>query len=297
MEIRNIMGKYRDVRPVKAAAAFLLLLFMVLFGFSSFAQTPGTEWDIIADEGNSKKDNEAYYSSLLTILKEKNGVLDKRKYTEYSKTVLALTAAGYDPSNVGGYDLLSRLEDVNMVMKQGINGPVWALIALDSGSYKSSVRQIYIENVLKKELPGGGWNMEGKGTPDPDVTAMVIQALSNYSSTDAKVKEAVERGIAVLSKLQNADGGYSSWGTANSESVSQVIIALTHAGIDLNDERFVKNGKTALDNLMTFRLSDGTFMHVKESGKADALATEQAKTALSSAERIKNGKKPLYRIK
>lgn len=297
MEIRYDMGKYRHVRIRKTAAAVLLILFVLISAFSAYAETPGNEWDIISHEGSIREENTGYYNSLCDILKKNGGILNKRKYTDYSKTVLALTAAGYDPSNVHGYDLLSKLEESETVEKQGLNGPVWALIALDSGSYKSSKRQEYISYILDRELPGGGFNMEGKGDPDPDVTAMAIQALSNYCSADIKVKDAVDRGITVLSKMQNADGGYSSWGTANSESVSQVIIALTHAGIDINDERFVKNGKTALDNLMTFRLPDGTFMHVKESGKTDPIATEQAKTALSAVDRIKNGKKPLYRIK
>lgn len=290
------MGKYRNVNIKKAAAVFLLLLSAFLFSFRAFAETPGNEWDIIAGEGSDKKVNKAYYKALGEILKKNDGVLNKRKYTDYSKTVLALTAAGYDPQKVYGYDLLKRLEEDDMVIKQGINGPIWALIALDCGSYKSKKRQVYIDYILSKELKDGGFNMEGTGDPDPDVTAMAVQALSAYPK-DKKAKVAVNRAIEVLSKLQNADGGYSSWGTANSESVSQVIIALTHAGIDIKDKRFVKNGKTALDNLMTYSLKDGTFMHTKELGKSDSLATEQAKTALSSIERIKKGKKPLYRIK
>lgn len=297
MEIRYIMGKYRYVSIKKAAAAFLLLLFVLVSGFTAMAETPGNEWDIITHEGSDKKENKAYYKALSQILKENGGVINKRKYTEYSKVVLALTAAGYDPANVSGYNLLSRLEEDEAVIRQGINGPIWALIALDSGSYKSGKRDVYLSCILSKELPGGGWNMEGKGNPDPDVTAMAVQSLCNYSEADKNVKAAVDRAITVLSNLQDADGGYSSWGTANSESVSQVIIALTHAGIDLNDRRFVKNGRTTLDNLMTFQLEDGTFMHVKSLGKSDALATEQARTALAAVERIKARKKPLYRIK
>lgn len=297
MEICYVMGKYGHVIIFAKAAAFLLLLLFLLPGIRAYADTPGSEWDIIAQEGSRRQENKAYYRELGEFLKANDGILSKRKYTEYSKTVLALTAAGYDPSDVYGYDLLSRLEEEEMVVKQGLNGPVWALIALDSGSYRSTKRSFYVRFILEKELPGGGWNMEGKGAPDPDVTAMAIQALSNYCSSDKKAKAAVDRGVEMLSSLQNADGGYSSWGTPNAESVSQVIIALTHAGIDLKDKRFVKNGNTLMDNLMTFRLKDGTFMHVKSAEKADVLATQQARTALAAAERIKKGKKPLYRIR
>ena len=290
------MDRYRNVRK-RAAAGVFLLLFSLIMSFPVFAVTPGGEWEIISREGSDHSKNEAYKNALLKILKENNSVLDKRKYTEYSKTVLALTAAGYDPGSFFGYDLLSRLDDDKMVTKQGLNGPIWALIALDSGSYPSKKRSVYIAYILERELPGGGWNMEGKGSPDPDTTAMVVTALSNYTASDKKVKEAVSRGIRVLSSLQDADGGYSSFGVKNAESDSQVIIALTHAGIDIHDSRFVKNGHTVLDDLMTYKCRDGSFRHVLTQESPDAIATEQADLAFAAIRRIKNGKRPLYRIK
>lgn len=139
--------------------------------------------------------------------------------------------------------------------------------------------------------------MEGKGTPDPDTTAMVVTALSNYTASDRKVNEAVSRGIRVLSSLQDAEGGYSSFEAKNAESDAQVIIALTHAGIELHDSRFVKNGHTVLDDLMTYSCRDGSFRHLLSQDKTDAIATEQADLALAALRRIKNGKSPLYRIK
>ena len=290
------MDRYRNVRK-RAAAGVFLLLFSLIMSFPVFAVTPGGEWEIISREGSIRSENEAYKNALLKILKENNGVLDKRKYTEYSKTVLALTAAGYDPRSFFGYDLLSRLDDDKMVTKQGLNGPVWALIALDSGTYPSEKRSVYIAYILERELPGGGWNMEGKGTPDPDTTAMAVTALSNYTASDKKVKEAVSRGIRVLSSLQDAEGGYSSFGAKNAESDAQVIIALTHAGIDIHDSQFVKNGHTVLDDLMTYRCRDGSFRHVLTQESPDAIATEQADLAFAAIRRIKNGKSPLYRIK
>ena len=290
------MDRYRNVIK-KAAAGILLLLVCGIMSFPVFAVTPGSDWEIISREGSIRSENDAYKNALLKILKENNGVLDKRKYTEYSKTVLALTAAGYDPRSFFGYDLLSRLDDDKMVTKQGLNGPIWALIALDSGSYPSKKRSVYIAYILERELPGGGWNMEGKGTPDPDTTAMVVTALSNYTASDRKVNEAVSRGIRVLSSLQDAEGGYSSFGAKNAESDAQVIIALTHAGIELHDSRFVKNGHTVLDDLMTYRCRDGFFRHVLTQESPDAIATEQADLAFAAIRRIKNGKRPLYRIK
>jgi len=291
------------IKTFLSKSKLTLLLFTLLWVVSTtipaLAFTAGQEWELIlaqqSESGLSEKDRTEYLTSLKSELKKNQGVLNERRYTEYSKTVLALTIIGEDPAKTGGYNLLEKLEKDDMVIRQGLNGPIWALIALDSLPYQSEKREVYKQYILDHQLPGSGWNMEGKGTADPDVTAMALQALSTYRS-EAVVKKAIDAGVAVLASLQEADGGYESWGTANSESVSQVIIALCALGIPVEDKRFVKNGHTVIDNLNSFRLADGTYMHAKSIGKADGLATEQARTALAAYARSKAGKSFLYRF-
>lgn len=83
--------------------------------------------------------------------------------------------------------------------------------------------------------------------------AMTIgSAIENNSLPTAAVAKATEGALACMSKQQNAQGGYASWGNVNSESCVQMIVALCELGISLDDSRFVKNGNTLLDNLMTF---------------------------------------------
>ena len=62
---------------------------------------------------------DSYFQSVVKTLKENDGVLSSSRYTEYSRTILALTALGYDPSNVGGYNLLAPLADFKAVTRQG----------------------------------------------------------------------------------------------------------------------------------------------------------------------------------
>lgn len=99
----------------------------------------GGEWAVIglARSGCSVPANyfESYYARVEKYVKDCKGVLHERKYTEYSRVILALTAIGKDPSNVAGYDLLKPLGNFEKTVWQGINGPIWALIALDSGNY------------------------------------------------------------------------------------------------------------------------------------------------------------------
>ena len=245
---------------------------------------------------------DAYYENVEAAVREKNGVLSDRKYTEYSRTVLALTAIGKNPVDVAGFDLLKPLADFEQVTKQGINGTIFALLAMDSGKYEipenpdaavQATRQMYVDELLARELPDGGWTLTG-GEPDVDITAMTLQALAKYRD-QADVTAAVERGLAVLSSLQEPDGGYVSWGSSNSESVAQVLVALTELGVPLDDERFTKNGITVEDALLRFAQENGAFVHVRDgSGGDDGMATEQAFYALAAIHRAETGETTLY---
>lgn len=55
---------------------------------------------------------ERYYSAVEAAVRAADGKLDENRYTEYSRLILALTAIGRDPRNVGGYDLLLPLADL-----------------------------------------------------------------------------------------------------------------------------------------------------------------------------------------
>lgn len=245
---------------------------------------------------------DAYYENVEAAVREKNGVLSDRKYTEYSRTVLALTAIGKNPADVAGFDLLKPLADFEQVTRQGINGTIFALLALDNGNYEipenpdaavQATRQMYVDELLARALPDGGWTLTG-GEPDVDITAMTLQALAKYRD-QADVTAAVERGLAVLSSLQEPDGGYVSWGSSNSESVAQVIVALTELGVPLDDERFTKNGITVEDALLRFAQENGAFVHVRDgSGGDDGMATEQAFYALAAIHRAETGETTLY---
>ena len=78
---------------------------------------------------------ESYLSSLSAALKAGNGSLSARRYTEYSRTVLALTALGENPRAYAGYDLLKPLTALKDVSKQGVNGTAYALLAMDAGGF------------------------------------------------------------------------------------------------------------------------------------------------------------------
>jgi hypothetical protein len=269
----------------------------------------GGEWAIIglARFGYTVPANyyDDYYARVEKYVKNCSGVLHERKYTEYSRVILALTAIGRDPSNVAGYNLLTPLGDFEKTIWQGLNGPIWALIALDSGNYEipkntsaktQATRQLYIDEILNNQMKDGGWSLTGTGESDVDITAMALQALAKYQDQKA-VKTATDSALTWLSKNQDSKGGYASWGTTNVESVAQVIVALCELGMDLNDSRFVKNGHTLTENLLSFRQANGGFYHVLDGSDGNnQMSAEQGFYALVAIDRAENGKNSLYRM-
>lgn len=257
---------------------------------------------------------ETYYANLTNTLKAKDGVLHSVKYTEYDRVILALGAIGKDVTNAAGYNLLKPLADFNAVTVQGINGPIFALIALDSRAYEipqvaevevQTTRDGLIEFILGREIKGGGWALgEKPAQADPDITAMAIQSLTPYYKTKPAVKAVVDRGIQWLSQAQHEDGGFMSWGAVNSESTAQVIVALSGLGIDAHlDPRFVKNGRSALDALLGYAAPGGGFYHILEGnesnggaapGAVDPMATDQAMYALAAYDRFLQEHSRLY---
>ncbi|MDD7308212.1 MAG: fibronectin type III domain-containing protein [Eubacteriales bacterium] len=264
----------------------------------------GSEWHILglarSEYAGCDEIFEKYYEDVVKKIKDSKGVLSKNKYTEYSRTIVAVKAIGRNPKNTGGYDVTAKLLEKENVAIQGLNGPIWALIALNTGGYADSSAEFkktakeYTAYILEAEKDGGGWSLNSSETnADTDITAMALTALAPYYKGDSRVKESADRAVLWLSENQNSDGTYSSWGTVNSESCAQVTVALTSLGIDPNkDERFIKNGKSVIDGLLGF-YTDGGFKHVS-TGKLNAMATEQGYYALTAYFRFTGGKTSLY---
>lgn len=262
-------------------------------------------------------------------LKEANK-LDSNKSTENSRAIIGLYSAGADVTDFNGWNLCAPLagdnvggdkteesQDYKDTIWQGINGPVYALIALDYAGYQSAgetkvtdlseenvttLRDDYIYKILELQLADGGWAFYGNSS-DPDITMMAVQALSKYTYLP-EVNDAVESALAVMSSKQNDQGGYASWGTVNSESISQVICGLTMLGIDpTTDERFIKNGNTIVDALKSFNVEcqkDNVtyseyrgYAHAEQNGvmKYNQMATEQAGYAMVALWCQKKGQK------
>lgn len=272
--------------------------FMATLGTPTVNSTGG-EWMVIGLARSGRTVPAGYYDNVVEYVKanaDANERLHPTKVTDNARVILALTAIGKDVTNVGGHNLLKGLDNMAYVQTQDINGPIFTLIALDSHNYPTMgdvTREKLIQVILDAQLNDGGWNLSAENA-DPDMTAMAIQALAPYYKTNETVKAAVDKALEALSALQCSDGGFGSWGTVNSESCAQVIVALTALGIDPTaDSRFVKNGHTVLDALAGFYVTGGGFRHTVD-GERNDMATEQGYYALAAYYRFANTQTRLY---
>lgn len=267
----------------------------------------GGDWLIMGLARSGKLRNAyglTYEKNLAQVVEDCKGNLSERKYTEYSRVVIALTSINRNPKNFRGYNLLKPLAELDGVKRQGANGIVYALIALDCGNYEIpepddnyhgevTTREKLLELILAAELQDGGWAFSGKKA-DADMTAMTIQALAPYYKKNDGVKKAVNKGLECLSEIQLSDGSFQTGPTKTCESTAQVLTALSEIGISINDKRFVKNGKTVFDGLLTY-YRNGSFAHLP-GGDPNEMATEQAFYAMVAYERKLSGKNRFYEM-
>ncbi len=276
-----------------------------------FGTTAG-EWTVLslARGGYYAKDNayfSDYYDRIVETVNETaasvnmNGALHKNKSTENSRLIVALSALGKDATSVGDYDLVEAYSanGFSWIKKQGLNGTIWALIALDSNNYETSdttIRQQCVDSILSLQHDDGGWSLMANKTyaSDPDITGMALTALYPYRDQPA-VAEACAEAFACLSEMQHDNGTFASGGSECSESCAWVIVSTTTWGINPDtDSRFIKNGKSVVDGLLAhYKEDEAMFQHIIGAG-SNAMATDQSCYALVAYNRFMNNQPALY---
>lgn len=286
--------------------------------YLSYAGTTNGDWyPIVMNRLGVDDDYSAYLTSLKDYVEKSYKtpqLLSKYKSTEWHRISLSVLACGGDPTDFGkdkDGNSINLIADGTYnrdgLGRQGINGYIWALISLDSNNYtvpKNALNQKedIIDSIITAQNKDGGWALTS-GDSDVDLTAMALQGLSKNQDYKG-VKTSIDKAINYLSKNQKSSGGYTSWGTENVESSSQVVIALSALNINAQtDKRFIKNGNTLFSAIMKYKTSDGGFTHSFKddkdnptaiAGKANSMAGEQTLLALSSYIRYVNGDKSLY---
>jgi len=279
--------------------------------FSNATYKIGTtpDWNAFALVRSGAGLSDSYYEGMKSMI---SGYGDTeafkaamKKVTEYERMAIGITASGNNATNVSGVNLIEGIYNSAVLTNQGVNGVTYGLLAIDSHQYEVPSDALYtrekmVDILLEQHIPGQGWGYSTKSS-DIDLTAMTIQALTPYYkdsqfAKQSEVKEAVDEAITYLSNIQQADGTYKAYGSANPESAAQVIVALSGLGIDCQqDIRFIKGGNTLITALEQFYSeTDGGFKHSLKEKKANAIATQQVLYGLAAYDRFLNGANNLY---
>lgn len=253
---------------------------------------------------------QAYYGKVVAYVQKNMGadgvLVDPESHnptvTDNERIILALTAIGKDPANVGDKNLLAALQDRNIMQVTNtsdtdINGLVFGLLALNSGNYTQDSYWL-VQAILTQQNEGGSWSSSADTKPvgDVDMTAMALQALAPYYNEggDATVNTAVDKALQWLSAK------YKGTGYTSAESCAQVVVALSALQLNANsDSSFVKTVDGAptsvLGDLLRYYLGEGQgFKHAASGKTADQKATEQALYAMAAYERYCQRTNALY---
>jgi LPXTG-motif cell wall-anchored protein len=248
------------------------------------------EWEVIALRQAGKTIPTNYYESIKVLVKEKQGKFSR--ITDTERYVLGILAAGGDPTNVEGYNLIERIYNGN-VTKQGLNGVAYALIALDSANFSIPdnaqwSREKLVSLLLKKQNVDGGWAWDESTTSDVDTTAMILTALAPY-------KDQVEVKVKVETAVQYLSSQYKASKIDNSSTAAQVIIALSALGIDANSLLFVKDSGSLLQFFLTFQNEDGGF-DWQSGDESDIFSTSQGLQGIVAYQLFSQGQGSLYQM-
>ncbi len=253
---------------------------------------------------------QAYYGKVVAYVQKNMGadgvLLDPESHnptvTDNERIILALTAIGKDPANVGGKNLLAALQNKDIMQVTNtsdtdINGLVFGLLALNSGNYTQDSYWL-VQAILTQQNEDGSWSSSADTKPvgDVDMTAMALQALAPYYNEggDTTVNAAVDKALQWLSAK------YKNTGYTSAESCAQVVVALSALQLNANsDSSFVKTVDGAptsvLGDLLRYYLGEGQgFKHAASGMTADQKATEQALYAMAAYERYCRRTKALY---
>jgi len=200
--------------------------------------------------------------------------------------LFAIVAAGEDPHNFGGVNVIQQLEEMfdgtQIGMPGIINDDFWGVITLVGAGEdpNSSLIQTVKGHILANQSPDGGWgSVAGGSGSDPCDTANAITALRAAGESPASA--AIQRALGYLKASQSADGGfpYMIGYPSDTGSDARVIAALTACGIDPTSAEWSVNGQNAVTHALSLQQPDGGFAW-HSGGATDAWMTTYILPAL-----------------
>ncbi|CAG7655796.1 S-layer homology domain-containing protein [Paenibacillus allorhizosphaerae] len=221
------------------------------------------------------------------------------KVTDYVTLALGVKAAGGDPVSFGGINLIERIYNHPQLEMQGINGVIYALLALNNGSYQVPVNATWtqdklVSRLLSSQIPDQGWALDNSKS-DLDLTGAALWALAPYKDR-SDVKASVSKATAWIASIQSGNGDLNSEsGIANSNTLAYVILGLSAQQIDGRTGSFDKIYGNLLTALFRNFNADGGFA-VTNGTSSDKSATYQGLLALLAFNTLTGGQGGEYEV-
>jgi LPXTG-motif cell wall-anchored protein len=248
------------------------------------------EWEAVALKQAGKELPTNYLENVKKLITDKKGKFSK--ITDYERYTLGILAAGGNPTNVAGYDLIEAIYNGN-VTKQGLNGVFYGLIALDSANFEIPenakwTREKLVGHLLEKQNNDNGWSWDGSEKSDIDTTAMVLTALAPYKN-ETNVKTAIDKAVQYLSSQ------YQTSKIDNSSTAAQVIVALSSIEVDANNPLFTKDEISLILYLLSFQNEDGGF-DWQGGNVSDVMSTSQGIQGVVAYQLFMNKQGSLFQL-
>jgi hypothetical protein len=140
------------------------------------AAKDSSDWSVLALNRASSPTPAAYLTAVSLMLEQNKGNFSNP--TTLSKTIIALRAGGANPESFNSYNLVEKLYNYPLINKTGINGLVFALLALDSGNYNIPQNALWntskLIDLILSYQNGSGFALDHSIAADTDITAMTI---------------------------------------------------------------------------------------------------------------------------
>ena len=213
--------------------------------------------------------------------------------TNIDRKIMTLTARGFDCSNLAKYNdgkpfidakgnKVDNLVQIlyNYTGGYTINGPIFALIALDMGNYTIPADAVWTRETLLEKILTHKYLSDGFGL---DMVTMLMQSIGPYMNDPvygARVTAKLEEGLKIVLESFGDKNPYKNpygvqWGGVyTSEGSAQIVCAMSAMGVDCHtDPRMSDGTNSALTALLDYAdYQSGYFAHTNTTPK-NALAT------------------------
>ncbi len=212
--------------------------------------------------------------------------------TNIDRKIMTLTARGIDCTKLSKYNngepfidaKGNEVDDFVSILYNysggwTINGPIFALIALDMGNYTIPENALWTRDKLLETILTHKYLSDGFGL---DMVTMLMQSIAPYQNDPVygeRVRNKLWEGFGIVMDSFGTDPfdnpfGVQWGGVYTSEGTSQIICAFSAMGIDVHTDVRLNNGT---DSVLTSFLNyadfdDGYFAHTNTTPK-NALAT------------------------